>query len=76
MGKGPDYITEDLRPLARPINSFNPDPGNARVHDERNMKTISGSLRQFGQRKPIVVQKQGMLIRAGNGTWEVTKHFG
>ena len=55
-----DYITPDLRPLA--------DPRNARSHDEANVKSIATSLTTFGQLKPIVVNRRGSVIEAGNGT--------
>lgn len=61
------YIHPDLRPLAIPIAELVPDPANARLHGEKNLASIRGSLAQFGQRRPAVVQRQGMIIRAGNG---------
>lgn len=50
------------------------DPNNARKHDEKNLEAIKGSLTQFGQRKPIVVQ--GNVVIAGNGTLEAAKRLG
>ena len=50
-----------------PINSLVPDPENARTHSERNLTAIVNSLQQFGQRKPIVVTHDNVVI-AGNGT--------
>lgn len=50
------------------------DPNNARKHDEKNLEAIKGSLLQFGQRKPIVVQ--GNVVIAGNGTLEAAKRLG
>lgn len=57
------------------IASLRPDPQNARTHDEKNLKAIEGSLREFGQRKPIVIS-QDMTIVAGNGTVEAAKRLG
>ncbi len=51
------------------------DPANARKHDEANLKAIAGSLNLFGQRKPIVVTKAGVVV-AGNGTLEAAKSLG
>jgi hypothetical protein len=62
-----DHIALPLRGLAVPIDALNLDPANARTHDEKNLATIMGSLARFGQRLPLVVQKQGMIVRAGNG---------
>lgn len=50
------------------------DPNNARKHDDKNLEAIKGSLTQFGQRKPIVVQ--GNVVIAGNGTLEAAKQLG
>ena len=50
------------------------DPQNARVHNEANLKAIANSLKEFGQRKPIVLYK-GTVI-AGNGTLEAAASLG
>lgn len=69
-------IAEPLRALSVPIDSLNLDPANARVHGEKNLAAIKASLAQFGQRKPIVVQRKGMVVRAGNGTVQAAKALG
>ena len=69
-------IAEPLRSLAVPIDSVHPDPANARKHGERNLEAIKSSLSAFGQRKPIVVQRDGMIVRAGNGTLAAAKALG
>lgn len=58
-----------------PIDSLIPDPANARIHNEKNLSAIKGSLARFGQQKPIVVSKDN-VIRAGNGTWAAAKALG
>jgi site-specific DNA-methyltransferase (adenine-specific) len=57
------------------IKDLTPDPENARQHDDRNLKAIQGSLNQFGQRKPIVINQAGVIV-AGNGTVEAAKRLG
>jgi DNA modification methylase len=57
------------------INSLTPDPANARKHDGKNLKAIASSLEKFGQRKPIVVTPDSIVI-AGNGTLEAAKSLG
>lgn len=57
------------------IADLTPDPQNARTHDDKNLKAIEGSLREFGQRKPIVITSQN-IIAAGNGTVEAAKSLG
>jgi DNA modification methylase len=58
-----------------PLDQLTPDPANARLHDERNLDAIKGSLARFGQQKPIVVDRRG-VIRAGNGTYQAAKALG
>jgi ParB-like chromosome segregation protein Spo0J len=57
------------------IKDLTPDPQNARQHDEKNLKAIQGSLKEFGQRKPIVINEAGVVV-AGNGTVEAAKRLG
>lgn len=57
------------------ISALTPDPRNARKHDQRNLEVIAASLSQFGQRKPIVVTADKVVI-AGNGTLEAAKSLG
>jgi DNA modification methylase len=56
------------------IGSVQPHKRNARKHDRRNLEAIAASLKQFGQRTPIVVW-QGQIIK-GNGTWTAAKNLG
>lgn len=62
------YIVEALRPLAVPVEELVPDPANARKHDDANLTAIRASLRVYGQRKPVVVNKRNGVVEAGNGT--------
>jgi ParB-like chromosome segregation protein Spo0J len=57
------------------IDSVSQDPANLRKHGPRNLEAIVASLRKFGQQKPIVVSKSGIIL-AGNGTWEAAKSIG
>jgi len=57
------------------ISSLTPDPSNARKHDTKNLDAIAGSLKLFGQRKPIVVTPDNFVV-AGNGTLEAAKKLG
>jgi ParB-like chromosome segregation protein Spo0J len=57
------------------INSLAFDPANLRKHGTRNMDAIKGSLRKFGQQKPIVVDAKGIVL-AGNGTLRAARELG
>ncbi len=70
------HIAEQLRPLALPLEELAKDPANARRHPERNLESIVTSLRLYGQRKPVVVRKSGMVVEAGNGTVEAARRLG
>ena len=52
------------------------DPSNVRRHGEKNHEATRASLRKFGQRTPIVVQKQGMVVRAGNDRLAIFREEG
>jgi hypothetical protein len=57
------------------IVELTPDPQNARQHDDKNLQAIMGSLKEFGQRKPIVITESGVIV-AGNGTVQAAKRLG
>jgi len=51
------------------------DPDNARAHNQKNLDAIAKSLQMFGQRKPVVITKE-LVVVAGNGTLEAAKQIG
>lgn len=57
------------------VKDLTQDPNNARKHDDNNLKAIEGSLKNFGQRKPIVIDKAGVIV-AGNGTVQAAERLG
>lgn len=69
------YIEASIRHLAVPIESLTNDPANVRVHPQRNMDAVRGSLRRFGQQKPIVVDGR-KVVRAGNATLAAARELG
>lgn len=72
---GPERIAADLRELVVPIEGLTCDAANVRKHSQRNIEAIKGSLKQFGQQKPIVIDSNGVVI-AGNGTLEGARRLG
>ncbi len=69
-------IAESLRPLAVVIGDLLPDPANARLHPEKNIEGIKGSLHVYGQRKPVVVNRRTGTVEAGNGTLQAALALG
>lgn len=57
------------------IDRVSIDPSNVRAHPVRNVDSIKASLQKFGQQKPIVVDRRGVII-AGNGTHDAAKALG
>lgn len=51
------------------------DPANVRAHGLKNLEAVKGSLRRFGQQKPIVVSGDGIVV-AGNGTVTAARELG
>lgn len=69
-------VVQPLLSLLVPIDELTPDPRNARTHSEANIKAVKESLTESGQRFPIVVQKNGMIVRAGNARLIAAKELG
>lgn len=57
------------------IESLSFDSNNARKHSQKNLDAIAASLSTFGQRKPIVVTQDNVVV-AGNGTLEAARMLG
>lgn len=68
-------IAAQLRTLAVPVESLRLDERNARKHSEENLRAIVFSLSRYGQQKPIVVDRDGVVI-AGNGTLAAARSLG
>jgi ParB-like chromosome segregation protein Spo0J len=66
---------EKLKMETISIDDLALDPNNARKHSDKNINAICESLKQFGQRKPIVVNADDVVI-AGNGTVEAARKIG
>jgi len=64
-----------LKISMKPVTELVFDENNARKHSETNMNSIKFSLAKFGQRKPIVISTDGVVV-AGNGTLQAAKEMG
>lgn len=58
------------------IETLIPDPNNANTHDDKNLSSIRGSIKQFGIVEPLVVRKQNNVVIGGNGRLTVLKQLG
>ena len=66
---------EDLKLERVAISDLHPDPSNARHHSNKNLRSIEGSLKRFGQQAPIVVDEHGVVV-AGNGRLVAAEKLG
>lgn len=57
------------------ITDLSFDPYNARKHPDDNISALAASLKEFGQRKPIVIDSAGVVV-AGNGTLQAAITLG
>jgi hypothetical protein len=71
-----DNSTTSLTIIRVPLDSLHLDPSNARLHPERNLEAIKGSLARFGQVEPLVVQKGTRRIIGGNGRLVAMRELG
>lgn len=69
-------ILKQLLPLKVPLDKLVLDPENPREHSADSISAIRESLLQFGQDVPLVVQKQGMVVRKGNGRVMAMRELG
>ena len=72
------HIAEALRPLAVPVSELTFMIGNPRTHDAANLTAIKGSLAQFGQLEPLVVNRrpQPPVVLGGNGRLQAALELG
>jgi len=69
-------VVEPLKSFLVPVEDINLDPANARLHGERNINAVKSSLNTLGQHVPIVVQKEGMIVRVGNARLTAARDLG
>lgn len=58
------------------LDELHHDAANVRTHDAKNLMAIAGSLKQFGQVEPLVVQKGTGKIVGGNGRLDAMRSLG
>jgi DNA modification methylase len=78
MGRPTRVLNAPSRKIAidyRPIESLRPNPTNARIHTDRQIRQIENSIRAFGLNWPILVG-QNWLVIAGHGRLLACKALG
>lgn len=46
----------------RPVKELIPYKGNAKKHDNKQIKNVAESIRQYGFVQPVVVDKDGVIV--------------
>ena len=69
-------VADQLKSLVVSMSELNVDPRNTRIHSRKNIDAVKVSFERFGQRQPIVVQSEGMVIRAGNCRFKAAEELG
>lgn len=59
-----------------PVADLVPDHRNARLHGDRNKAAVLASIRRFGVRAPLVVQRETKRVLAGNLRLECLRELG
>lgn len=52
------------------------DQNNLREHSDENIQMIKNSIKEHGQYKPLIVDKETMVVKAGNGRLHAMKQLG
>jgi ParB-like chromosome segregation protein Spo0J len=68
--------SDPLKVLHVAVDSLVEDESNTRKHNKRNLAAIKGSLEQFGQVEPLVVQKSTRMVIGGHGRLATLKEMG
>nr|DAP19795.1 MAG TPA: ParB like protein [Caudoviricetes sp.] len=65
----------ELKVQLWPIDKVKPYDKNVKIHDEKQVKKIAESIQKFGWDQPIVVDKDGVIIK-GHGRTLAAKSLG
>jgi len=69
-------IVEDLRHLAVRTSDLVLDPRPHRIHPPAEIEALKASLTRYGQDQPLVVQREGMIVRIGNRRLKAARDLG
>jgi hypothetical protein len=68
------YIVPALRPLAAKLSTLKPNPKNARLHPEQNVRRIAAAMKEYGWDVPMVVNERSGIIVKGHGRFLGARH--
>lgn len=71
-----DYIHEQLRPLAEPIESLVANPANIAAHDDAAIAAAARSLEAFDMRAVLVVRESDRMIVDGHARLLAAQRLG
>ncbi|MBZ0172442.1 MAG: ParB N-terminal domain-containing protein, partial [Phycisphaerales bacterium] len=69
-------ILSDLKHLAVLTTDLVLDPKPHRIHPPDEIDHLKASLSRYGQDQPLVVQREGMIVRIGNGRLKAARALG
>ena len=75
MARKPTSKAEDLRVAYVPLASLKPYPRNARKHNQRQIRLLAESIKEFGWTLPVLIDAENMIL-AGHGRVEAAKLLG
>ena len=58
------------------IDKLKEDPNNVRDHNLENIRMIKNSIKEYGQYKPLIVEKDTYIVKVGNGRLRAMKELG
>jgi len=70
------HIEPDIRHLAVPIDSLKIDQHQSRTHGPDSIAEIRRSFERHGQKVPLVVQRDGLVTKAGHGRIMAARELG
>ena len=75
MARKPTSKAEDFRVAYVPLASLKPYPRNARKHNQRQIRLLAESIKEFGWTLPVLIDAENMIL-AGHGRVEAAKLLG
>lgn len=65
-----------MKIIKKKVSALKLDPGNLRMHGAENVEMLKKSLSEFGQYKPLIVDKATSVVKIGNGRLKAMQELG